>query len=81
MAEDLDGARKAFEEAQSAFRMAVFEALRAPSLNRYKLEDAFKKYLEKQSSFLASMQERITELSRNQLEQSGGSPSDPLSRS
>lgn len=63
MTEDLDAERKLFQEAQTALKMAVFEAVRAPSINRYKLEEAIKKYLETQNSYLGRIHDRLAKLS------------------
>lgn len=64
MSDDLNSQRKAFEDSQAALKMAVFEAVRAQTVNRYKLEEAIKKYFDKQQQYLAWMHERIIELSK-----------------
>jgi len=56
--------RKAFEEAQAGLKMSVFEAVRAQTVNRYKLEEAIKKYFDRQQQYLAKLHERIVELSK-----------------
>jgi hypothetical protein len=63
MSDKLEKERKLFEDAQAAFRMAIFEAVRAQSVNRYKLEEAFKKYLERQSQYLGMMHDQLMKLS------------------
>ena len=62
-ADELKEHRKSFEEAQEALRVALFEAVRAHSVNKLRLEDVIKKYLEKEQAYLAKIHDRLLKLS------------------
>jgi hypothetical protein len=62
MSDDLEKQRKSFEEAQETLRVVVFEALRAPSLNRYKVEEALKRYFETERKYFAKLHDRLRHL-------------------
>jgi hypothetical protein len=62
MSDELEKQRKSFEEAQETLRVVIFEALRAPSPNRYKVEDALKRYFDTERKYFAKLHDRLKNL-------------------
>jgi hypothetical protein len=72
--DDLDKDRKLFEESLSGLKAAIFEATRAPTVNRYKLEEALKRYFDRQLTYLGKLHDRIAGASARKAAQEQPAP-------